>query len=127
MIDPRTYGVLGLSPDAAPQQVATHLRELAGLQPKPDSNADLWMRFLEMVDWAYRFEPNPKGDEAQIANGIASSAIVPPGRPGEDRYGTVPWDRELDVPANESDEVLRGFAYDVIAPRLYAAGLIRPV
>jgi hypothetical protein len=125
MTDPRTLVALDLPPDPTGPQIAARMRELAGLPPDPDTNVELWMRFLDAIEWSHTNDPDPRCDRAELANGIVSWAIVPPGRPEEDRFGTIPWDHELGVPFPHADDVLRPLAYGEIATRLDAAGLIR--
>ena len=125
MTDPRTLAAFDLSPDPTGPQVAARMRELAGLSANPDTNVGLWTRFLEAVEWSHTCDPDPRRDRAELANGIVSSAIVPPGRPDEDRFGTIPWDHELGVDFAGADGVLRRFVFDEVGPRLDAAGLIR--
>jgi hypothetical protein len=123
MTDPRTLAAFDLPPDATGPQIAARMREIAGLPADPNTNVELWTRFLEMVEWVRTATPVPRGDIAEVANGIVSGAIVPPGRPDEARWGTVPWDHELGVPYAEADDVLRAFVFNEIGPRLEAAGL----
>jgi hypothetical protein len=125
MIDSQTLAAFDLPPDATGPQIAARMRQLAGLPANPNANVELWTHFLEAVEWSRTNDPDPRCDRGQLANGIASGAIVPPGRPGEDRFGTIPWDHELGVDFAGADNVLRMLVIDEIAPRLDAAGLIR--
>jgi hypothetical protein len=125
MTDPRTLAALDLPPDATADRIASRMRDLAGLPAKPDTNVELWTRFLDAIEWPLTNNPDPRRDRGALANGIVSGAIVPPGRPDEDRFGTIPWDHELGVDYAGADNVLREFVIDEIAPRLDAAGLIR--
>ena len=125
MTDPRTLAAFDLPPGATGAHVAARMRELAGLPADPDTNVELWTHFLAMVEFARTATPDPRDDIAVLANAIVSGAIVPPGRPDEDRWGTVPWDHELGVAFAEADDVLRRFVFEQIGPRLEAAGLFR--
>jgi hypothetical protein len=114
---------LDLPVDATDAQIAEGLRKLAGLPPHGTTDDALWMRFVDGIELARHGAGGARADLALLANRIVEHAIVPPEDPGEERYGTRAWDRELGVPYPESDERLRKFVIDVIAPRLWDAGL----
>lgn len=125
MIDPRILSACDLPPDATGLQIAARMRELAGLPVDPGTNVELWERFLEMVEWVRNATPEPRGDIGEVAHGVASGAIVPPGHPDEDRLGEAPWDREVASTYDDADDVLRMLVIEEIGPRLEAAGLFR--
>jgi hypothetical protein len=124
MRNPRILAAFDLPPDATGAQIAARMRELAGLPADPDTNVALWERFIEGIELGRAASSaDLRADLAELANGIVSWAIVPPGRSGEDRFGTIPWDHELGVPFPGADDVLRDFVFDEIGPRLGAAGI----
>ncbi|HYV14832.1 MAG TPA: hypothetical protein VE972_02300 [Conexibacter sp.] len=114
---------LGLAGDLSDAQVAEGLRSLGGMPPQGTTDASLWGRFLEGIVLARHGAGGARGDLAILADRVVSWAIVPPGLPGEQRWGAAAWDRELGLARAQSDDRLRMFVIDEIAPRLWDAGL----
>jgi hypothetical protein len=116
---------LDISTDADDAAVARNLRGLLGVEPLESSDPQLWRRFVEMIDGTLSFPGGDNGDGAQLANSVVACCIVPPGGGEEQRWGVDAWDRELGVTRAASDDILREFVGDEIAPRLARAGLYR--
>lgn len=121
----RVLDALDIPRDADDAEVARCLRRMLGAASAEPSDAQLWRRFVDMIDGTLAFPGGDDGDGAQLANSVVASSIVPPGGRGEERWGVEAWDRELGVPFGESDDVLRELVIDEIAPRLARAGLYR--
>jgi hypothetical protein len=119
----RIFEALDIPQNADDAEVARRLRRLLGASPAESPDPELWRRFLDMIDGTLKFPGGYDGDGAQLANSVVACSIVPPGGREEERWGIEAWDRELGVPFAESDDILREFVIDEIAPRLVSAGL----
>ncbi len=128
MSDARVLAMLGLRSGADTSEVAGALRGLAGMSAAGTNDPALWARFVEAIVRARGDgRDDARADLAELANRVVEHAVVAPGGPGEERYGSAAWDRELDVGPAASDEVLRALVIEEIAPRLWDAGLFHVI
>jgi len=123
MPDSRILAALGLPVDGGEGEIAEGLRRLSGHASSTSADVPLWMRLYEGIELSRHGSTGARGDTALLANRVVEYAIIPPGADGEERFGSDAWDRELGVDRARSDDALRRFVAEEIAPRLERAGL----
>lgn len=115
---------LGIDPSATDDDIATHVRELAGLSG-PSANPALWVRVLDAFTHQVLSPRSLQiSDLGDLAYRLTTTYICPDD--DDVRWNSKAWRNEVGISdPQELDEWLHALVSRIIGPILFRAGLSR--